>query len=70
MTGRAGEFEMIGRAGFADHHAVKPVVVVEAIEQVEAEAVDIEWEQPVKVIAGRATRSLGNECGFIPHAKG
>ncbi len=47
-----GELEVVGRAGAADHHAVEAVMVVEAGEDGQGKAGDVEGHQGVDVVGG------------------
>jgi hypothetical protein len=45
----AGELEVVGRTGLAQHHAVEAVVVLEAGEHAQAQAVAVEGQERVEV---------------------
>src|SRR5580704_4080387 len=56
------ELEMVGRARSPQHHAVEPVMIVEAVEHAEPQPVLIEAQQRFEIV-GREGRLAGSEPG-------
>lgn len=50
MAGLCRELEVVPRVPVAEHDAVEALVLVEAEEQLEAEAVDVEGEEGIDVV--------------------
>ena len=47
-----GELEVIGLAGMAEHDAGESLVILEASQDLEAEAIDIEGQQRIDIVRG------------------